>query len=163
MNYKRIHDNIIKRAKNRTLDGYGEWHHINPRCMGGSDNRANKVHLTPEEHFVIHQLLVKMYPDEKKLVYAAHMMTRNKIGRNNKLYGWLRRKFSKTVSQIHRGKIVSEETRIKMSIAKSGTNNPMFGKHHSLSVLAAMSKRRHSQETREKMSQSQKRRHIMKH
>ena len=53
MNYKRIHNNIIERAKNRTLKGYKERHHIVPRCMGGTDEPENLVELTPEEHFVV--------------------------------------------------------------------------------------------------------------
>ena len=35
MNYQRIHDAIIDRARNRTLQGYREKHHVIPRCMGG--------------------------------------------------------------------------------------------------------------------------------
>jgi hypothetical protein len=31
--------------------------------MDGSDLVSNLVYLTPEEHYVAHQLLVKMYPE----------------------------------------------------------------------------------------------------
>jgi hypothetical protein len=60
--------------------------------MGGSDSSTNIVYLTPEEHYTAHQLLVKIYPNEDKLVYAALMMC---IGhsRNNKKYGWLKRRY----------------------------------------------------------------------
>ena len=37
MNYQRIHDAIIDRARNRTLQGYLERHHVIPRCLGGTD------------------------------------------------------------------------------------------------------------------------------
>lgn len=96
MNYKRIHDLIIERAKNRTLEGYKECHHIIPRCMGGTDEPENLVELTPEEHFVVHQLLVKMYPEHGGLIYAANQMCIGHKGkRTNKRYGWLKRKYSK--------------------------------------------------------------------
>ena len=77
--------------------------------MGGSDDPSNLVDLTPEEHYVAHQLLVKIHPNNGKLIYAATMMCSNRI--NNKLYGWLRRRLS--VSQAE---------------AMAGSGNTMFGK-----------------------------------
>ena len=59
MNYERIHDQIIKRAKNRIIDGYSERHHIIPKCMGGNNNPDNLVNLTAREHFLIHWLLTE--------------------------------------------------------------------------------------------------------
>lgn len=97
MNYKLIYESLINRAKQRELEGYKERHHILPKCLGGDDSEGNLVDLTPEEHYVCHQLLLKMYPGESKLVYAAKMMTitRGDCPRSNKLYGWLRRRFVK--------------------------------------------------------------------
>ena len=62
MNYKKIYNALIERAQNRIIDGYAEKHHIIPRCMNGTDDKENIVELTPEEHFVAHQLLVKILP-----------------------------------------------------------------------------------------------------
>lgn len=95
MDYEKHYDLLIKRARTRQMTGYVERHHIIPRCIGGTDDKSNLVELTPEEHYVAHQLLVKMYPDIDGLVYAANKMTvtsRN-TKRNNKLYGWLKRKY----------------------------------------------------------------------
>lgn len=113
MNYKLIYENLINRAKLRILEEYTESHHIIPKCIGGNDDESNLVDLTPEEHYLAHLLLVKIYPTESKLVYAANMMT---VGtqyakRNNKTFGWIRRK----VIEAERGKIVSQETRKRMS------------------------------------------------
>ena len=97
MNYKRIYDSIIERAKERVPEGYVERHHIIPRCLGGSDDKHNLVALTPEEHFLCHVLLVKIYPEHTGLIYAVNMMcnANGKTGRKSrKLYGWLKRKFS---------------------------------------------------------------------
>jgi hypothetical protein len=99
--------------------------------MGGTNKQDNLVWLTAEEHYVAHQLLVKMYPDNYKLIYAANMMcTNSPTGqRNNKLYGWLRSKlkngpngFKKGGSPWNKGKIdnYTEETLSKMSKAKKG-------------------------------------------
>lgn len=106
MNYKRIYDNIVERSKNRQLETYTEKHHIVPRCIGGDDSTDNLVNLTPEEHYVVHQLLVKIYPESYGLVKAANMMcasSRNQI-RNNKQYGWLKKKLAEAMSASQTGK-----------------------------------------------------------
>lgn len=69
MNYKKIHDDIIERAKTRVLDGYKERHHIIPRCMGGNNDASNLVNLTAREHFIVHKLLCEIYPDMDKCKY----------------------------------------------------------------------------------------------
>lgn len=95
MDYKKHYDRLIERAKTRQLTGYVERHHTVPRCMGGTDDKSNLVELTPEEHYVAHQLLVKMYPRIDSLVYAANKMTVSSktVKRNNKRYGWLKRRY----------------------------------------------------------------------
>lgn len=101
MNYQKIYDNLISKGKDRILEGYVEKHHIIPRCIGGTDDKENLVDLTPEEHYLAHQLLVKIYPNEPKLIRAATMMIPNR--HNNKMYGWLKRKFSKVQSESQSG------------------------------------------------------------
>ena len=60
----------------------------------------------------------------------------------------------------HLGKHLSEDTRRKLSEAKNGENNPMFGKHHSAETHQKMSEahkgKHHSAETRQKLSESHK-------
>jgi len=89
MNYQKHYNRLIERARIRTIEGYRERHHIVPKCLGGSDEKDNLVELTPEEHYVAHQLLVKIYPENGKLVHAAVMMTASRP--SNKIYGWLKR------------------------------------------------------------------------
>ena len=95
MDYKKHYDLLIARAKTRQLIGYVERHHIIPKCMGGSNKKENIVKLTPEEHYLAHQLLVKMYPENDSLAYAVYKMTvTSKImQRNNKSYGWVKRRY----------------------------------------------------------------------
>ena len=97
MNYQKIYNDLIDRGKNRILECYSEAHHIIPRCMGGSDKPENLVELTPEEHYLAHQLLVKIYPSNEKLIFAAMTMTRGRKG--NKVYGWLRKKHSELAAK----------------------------------------------------------------
>ena len=95
MNYKKHYKLLIEKAQNRKLNGYFEKHHIVPRCIGGTNEKSNLVELTPEEHYVAHQLLVKMYPNNDSLVYAANKMTVSSslVKRKNKQYGWLKKKY----------------------------------------------------------------------
>ena len=116
MNYNSIYEKLITNAKSRSLDGYTECHHIIPQCLGGSDDALNLVDLTPEEHYLAHQLLVKIHPDNASLIYAARMMTVSspKTDRSkNKLFGWLRRKNQ----EAQKNKEFTVETRKKMSEA----------------------------------------------
>ena len=136
MNYQRIHDAIIDRARNRKLQGYYEKHHVIPRCLGGNDDLDNLVELTAREHFIVHKLLCKIYPNEHKLVYAYWMMSRNvsnsKYKRNYKVssrdYEYARQLFSEVSSIQQKGKKLSEEHKQKLSAkAKLRGNNRVPG------------------------------------
>ena len=63
MNYKKVYDNIIERAKNRKIDNniYSEKHHIIPVSLGGLNTKENLVRLYPREHYIAHLLLYKHY------------------------------------------------------------------------------------------------------
>ncbi|QIQ61771.1 putative homing endonuclease [Salmonella phage rabagast] len=72
--------------------------------MGGKNDKDNLVELTPEEHYLVHQLLVKIYPNNFKLAFAANAMCINNefSGRScNKLFGWLRRRLSESNRQMY--------------------------------------------------------------
>lgn len=95
---------------------YREGHRIVPGCLGGKYISENVVYLTPEEHYVAHQLLMKMYPDHKSLVYAAYMMANAKNGgrrQSNKVYGWLRQRAVSLMKEQSKGQRRSPETEIK--------------------------------------------------
>lgn len=73
MNYFKLYYNVINKAlleKRSRKDGYLESHHVKPRCMGGTF----EVLLTGREHFICHLLLTKIYPKNKKLIYAFNNM-----------------------------------------------------------------------------------------
>lgn len=102
LNYKKIYNDLITRGKNRILDEYTEIHHIIPKCMGGTDDSDNLVKLTPEEHYVAHQLLAKIYPKNNALSISVLMMTVNRP--SNKIYGWVRRRHSESMKVVQAGK-----------------------------------------------------------
>ena len=149
MNYSAIHDRLIERARNRQLACYTESHHILPECMGGTNAAENMVELTPEEHYVIHQLLVKMHPDNEKLVFAASMMGYTRT--TNKIYGWLKRKHSECMKRKpahNKGKRLSKATIEKMKLAHRGKT---LSKQHKENIRVSHLGTKHSAETIEKM------------
>jgi hypothetical protein len=86
MNHQRIYDQIIERAQRRQLEGYIEKHHLIPRCLGGNNDKDNIVQLTAREHFICHQLLCEIYPDNDKLKYALYLMNIGKQKHKNADY-----------------------------------------------------------------------------
>lgn len=59
--------NIVANARQReSTSGYTENHHIIPRSLGGTNARSNLVRLTYREHFVVHQLLVRMVSESSR-------------------------------------------------------------------------------------------------
>lgn len=85
MDYKKVYDSIITRAENRQLEGYGEKHHIIPKCLGGSNRKENLVKLTAKEHWISHLLLVEIYPEYPKLKLAIRMMMVKGINQERKV------------------------------------------------------------------------------
>lgn len=110
MNYAKIYEQLVRRARERVPNGYVERHHIIPKCMGGSDDNDNLVAFYPEEHFLAHVLLVKLYPDQQGLIKAVNKMLQMNPGRKRsrlkgrKLYGWLKRRFSEEMKRSQTGK-----------------------------------------------------------
>lgn len=113
MYYQKHYDELINRARDRYIEEYTERHHIIPLCIGGTDNEENLVDLIPEEHYIAHQLLVKLYPGNRKILWAVHRMSSNsyKNPRNHTLYGWIRRKVSAEMSGIrnHMSKLTAAD------------------------------------------------------
>jgi hypothetical protein len=74
MNYKKIHDSIIHRARTRRLDEteYSEQHHVLPKCEGGLQS-GETVQLRHREHRLVHRLRYKF----------------TKVFGNNAAYNWM--------------------------------------------------------------------------
>jgi len=108
MEYRSVYFKLIERAKKRSLKCYTERHHIIPRCLGGNNKKENIVKLTAREHYIAHLLLIKIHPNNHSIVKAAMMMCVNaknqKRKMTNRIYGWLREKYSKQRSLLYRGK-----------------------------------------------------------
>lgn len=128
MNYKNIYYKIIENAKmenengKRSL-GYFEKHHIQPKSLGGTNEKENLVKLTAREHFICHWLLIKMYDkgtiERNKMLCALWRMQgineNHKRYINSRVYEKLRIEFAEAVSKL-------------TSVSQSGSRNSQFGK-----------------------------------
>lgn len=74
--------------------------------MGGDDAPINIAYLTPEEHFVAHQLLARIFPGLPGLIRALGRMNARRY-RRNKEYGWIRRRYAQLLigNQYGKGQI----------------------------------------------------------
>lgn len=96
MNYQKLYDKIIDKAKQREHT-IGENHHILPKCLGGDNSKNNLVLLTYREHFICHWILTKIHPTHSGINYAFLCMIRNPGYRviNSRFYDIVKRNFSK--------------------------------------------------------------------
>jgi len=149
MNYEKIYNQIIDRAKNENrLKGKGiyyERHHIIPRCLGGSNNKDNLVLLTAKEHFICHKLLCEIYTDNDKIKYAAWMMCSMITSTQTRIYNVSSREYEyykKLIASVKVGKPLSEETKRKIKEKRA------------LQVIVSKGPR--SEETKRKISEAKK-------
>ena len=166
--YTKWYLQIINNARGRSIDFKFENHHIIPKSLGGDNSKLNLIKLTLREHFIVHLLLSKMCLNKKDSIKMNHAVW-NMCNRDNgkrtssRIYEILRKQrikmmselmrgpnnpmFGKVTTQEHKDKISksskghkkSEETRKKMSIATSGSKNPMYGKKQSKSKIKQQS------------------------
>jgi 5-methylcytosine-specific restriction endonuclease McrA len=136
MNYSKHYKLLIKKAKNRVLEGYGENHHIIPRCFGGSNDKQNLVKLTAREHFIAHLLLYKMQTSKRKQfqMLTSVIMMSGKDKMNSTLYEHARKEFSKRQSERMTG-----ELHPMYGTSRTGEENPFYGKTHSLETRLRLS------------------------
>lgn len=104
MNYQKIYDNLIYRAKSRQLsdDVYTEIHHITPRCLGGSDDPTNLVKLTLREHFLAHLLLCKIHPEHLGLYRAVFLMSKTRALKSSRDFEILKSKWRRLIEARQR-------------------------------------------------------------
>ena len=117
--YKKWHDSIIDRAKNRVLSCYVERHHVIPKSCGGSDDKSNLVKLTAKEHFIVHLLLTKILKgnNKAKMILAFNFMCDLKK-KNSRLFDNLRTKGLKILSKKLTGRKIPKETKDKIKYAR---------------------------------------------
>jgi hypothetical protein len=165
MNYERIYNQIIERAKseNRQKNGstYYEAHHIIPKCLGGKGqtkdlNHPNIVLLTAKEHYIAHRLLCEIYPKSNKLRFASWCMI-NGLGTNKR-----HSTSSRIYESLRQSLKHSDDTKEKMSLAKKGKPGHATSEETKKKIIEARRGYVHDDITRKKMSESGKKRRASK-
>jgi hypothetical protein len=156
VDYSKLYNKIIENAKNKNRSKkdniYYEKHHIIPKCSGGLNNSDNLVLLTAREHFLVHWILYRIYPENRSIIVAFKAMFAK--GRSNNRYTPSSRVF--------------EESRKAFSDSQKGNKNHRFGithtfnkgKKHTEEFKKRQSEihkgKKFSDETKKKMSESNK-------
>lgn len=154
VDYVKHYISLIIKSKNRTIVNgtYSEKHHIIPKSIFSSKmaqnvlcvfkikykyGKENKVRLLPEEHYIAHLLLVKIFENidtncYEKMVYAASLM-RSRCN-NNKTYCFLRKRYSEVLSKNRigkpsgmSGKKWSKERKEQGNVLKGKTYEEIYG------------------------------------
>jgi len=151
-----------------TIDGYTEKHHILPKCVCDTDDQRtdknNLVILSAKEHFIAHQLLSEIFtgPIKRKMLYALSGLCTLKDGRRiftpeeysvikeasrqakkgipltDKHKQKIRDSFSKY--NPNKGRVVSDDTKRKQSVAKIGTPRSQAAKDSISNTLKGVPK-----------------------
>lgn len=156
--YNKCYYNIIANAKSRHLLAPYETHHIVPRSLGGNNYKNNLANLTIREHYICHLLLTKFTHGRarQKMFYALHRITNtDKIQiKSSRIYEYVRINHSKIVSARCKGKTIFQ----------------LYGRSHMhdisdyqrQQIAKSNSERVWTDESRLKLSNSQKQRKINK-
>lgn len=127
---------MFKRRNNPAPDGISERHHVIPKSFGTGNNEI--VRLTIREHIIAHAMLVRMTvgPNHFKMKRALGRMLSSRQGESYKprssIFAERLRIAARCpltdeqkarVSAVHKGKKISEEQKLKLSIALKGNRN----------------------------------------
>ena len=152
--YEEFINNILEnRGRFECGEEYHETHHILPRCMGGTDDEENLIDLFAREHFEAHRLLALENPKIKGLVYAWWCMSYITSNTTKQRYKITAKEY--------------EEVRTEISKIMTGSNNPMYGKHHTEKEKERLCElfsgknnpfygKRHTEEAKNKISKANK-------
>jgi hypothetical protein len=174
MDYQKIYNALVEKRKNQLVEGYGEVHHIVPRCVGGLDIGENLVRLTAREHFIAHVLLVKIYPNHLGLIQAANLLAGRKSNKkiNSRIYEAIKQQLScnrkgtrhsestrKKISDTQKGRVgrvPSNEERLKKSKNKLDFYQTEAGERIKMDLSNRYQGRKLSDEVKTKMSESRR-------
>jgi len=174
--YTKWYRSIVLKALERPQDrkilkatiGYVESHHILPECfgLGGEKDKNNLVFLTAKEHFIVHLCATKMFESifKNKMTFAFQQLRSANPHQKNRyissrLYAKIKPSF-KSFVRLYKGdavKYLYESQVAEMSdLENEGWSKTMTEDFKKNSMGTRMSGRKHSEETKKKMSKSQR-------
>lgn len=176
MSYNEFINNILEtRGRFACGDQYHERHHIKPKCTGGSNAKDNLIDLFPQEHFIAHKLLSDENPQNEQLAWAYSIMAFMKPDHEDRyeltpeeyaearqrLSGTMRRKYADKTAHPCYNTHLSEERKRQIGEVNKG-NKYCVGRVVSRETRDKISEanRNPSPETRKRMSDARKGKHV---
>lgn len=169
--YCEIIANALVRPQDRKhlkeIYGYVESHHILPESfeLGGESDKDNLVFLTAREHFIVHLCATKMFDSvlKQKMTFAFRRLRAknpHQQGRytNSRLYSLIKPNFKTYVRLYNKEKrAMLHESKISeiAELESQGWSREMTQEYKD-SSMKCMKGKRHSDETKAKISASQK-------
>lgn len=122
-------------VKDKANPGQIEFHHVLPRCCGGSDDQTNIVALYAKEHFMAHVYLWAIHHDDKfhyKMVYALNQMIKGTVnGSRTELRDFILQSEEYQKAREELAQVISKTIGKKILREKNGS----YGKHWYSNVL----------------------------
>jgi len=163
VNYEKIYDSLIEKAKARHKPiGYAEKHHIVPVSLGGNNDASNLVYITAREHFLCHFLLAKIHGGSQWYAVMIFKAGDNRV-LNSKLYEIAKIKHAIWMSENFKGKPLNPEHKSKISFSLKGNTRTLgrsLSEEHRLKISKSLIGNTRtlgmkvSESTKQKMSES---------
>lgn len=164
--YTKWYYSIIEKASSQgrtKQDSYFEAHHIIPKSIIENDGT---VLLTAREHFICHLLLTKMViPEYKsKMSYALWMLCNAQTADQKRsivsshTYAYAKKEIAVATSIHHTGKIISPETRRRISKSQKGKILTETHKQNLRINHVGTKGCKYTEESKRKMSEAQRKR-----
>ena len=149
--------NLIEHYVDNPYNGKGEKHHTLPASLGGKDSPL--VLLPHRAHYVAHHMLWRAIGG--KMAKAFHLMAHNKRYPDSRItarvFAVLKEENAKQMSEVHKGKVTSAETRKKISEGMTGEKNHRYGKtmsaEHKKKIGESNTGKKRSAEAKKNMSE----------
>lgn len=132
--YCRIYYKIINGAKLKEYSVF-EIHHIIPKSLGGTNCKGNLIKLSLKEHYICHQLLVKMTSgqQQKKMEKALYLMSKKHGFKvvSSSAYEKLKLEFYKSCKGPKKWTEAGKKKLHEIGKQRVGEKNGFYGKRHS--------------------------------
>ena len=120
--YTKWYYEIIEKSKvryDKHIVYVTERHHLIPSAIGGSNDENNLVYLDYRTHFICHWLLTKMVKHKNHYIKMWSALSHMRRTKNSEkvISSWQFEIMKVAASKANKNKIVSLETRAKLSVA----------------------------------------------
>ena len=161
LHYLERYNKFINHYRINPRGGFCELHHVIPKCMGGTDSAENLLLVPSRIHFILHYLLYKSYPDNRKLAHAFAMMGVSNKHQERKVSSRIYESSKFARSSALRGVSRPEWVKEKLRKPKKNKENYKYSKSktHSENISKSLSGKSKTEQHIKNMVESQRHYH----